>query len=298
MGIAAGNGSIIGTQIGGATVTALAELGLGGLVGEASSAAADSTTAFGIFPGGDFEIVLRALKQNGLARILAEPNLVTISGQRASFLAGGEFPVPVPQGAGGANNAVTIQYKRFGVQLEFLPFVIDEDAIRLSVMPEVSNIDRTIGTTLVEGGDPVPGVRSRRTQTTVELREGQTLAISGVLEVEISADTSRIPLLGDLPYLGPLFSSTRNRRIERELLVVVTPYLVEAMDESQHVPMPGDSHMEPNDCEFYLMNRIEGRTGQPFRSTVEYEWFGPARSSAMQLEGTYLQGDVGFSEAP
>lgn len=129
-----------------------------------------------------------------------------MSGQRASFLAGGQFPVPVPQGTG-ANSQVTIQFKDFGVSLNFTPYVLDEKTIRLQVSPEVSSIDSSLGTTLVAGGDPVPGLSTRRVDTTVELEQGSTLALAGLLQVELDARTERILGLGDLPYLG-LFSAT------------------------------------------------------------------------------------------
>src|SRR5207245_8756461 len=130
-----------------------------------------------------------------------EPNLVAMNGYQASFLAGGEFPVPVPQSgaAGGAAPAITVQFKEFGVRLGFVPFIQDDDVIRLTVDPEVSEIDRTTQATLVSGGSPVPGLTSRKAHTTVELRQGQTLAIAGLLQVTLDGNTARIPGLGDLP---------------------------------------------------------------------------------------------------
>jgi len=295
LGVDPSSGNIFGTQIGGATINALGTLGLGGLVGLASGEIGPTTTAFGIFPSGDWQILLRALRQNSLLRILAEPNLMAMSGHEASFLAGGQFPVPVPQTGGGISNNVTIEFKDFGVQLDFTPYVLDNERIRLNVTPEVSTIDFSLGTTLVVGGDPVPGVNTRRATTTVELRQGQTLAIAGLLQVVIDAQTSRIPGLGDLPYLGPLFSNTTHRRVEKELLVLVTPYLVEAMDQDQVPCLPGDEINDPNDLEFYLLNRIEGRTGRHFRSTTS--WDDPCCFvELMKLERRCVQGPVGFSE--
>jgi len=295
LGVDPSTGNIFGTQIGGATINALGTLGLGGLVGLASGEIGPTTTAFGIFPSGDWQILLRALRQNSLLRILAEPNLMAMSGHEASFLAGGQFPVPVPQTGGGISNNVTIEFKDFGVQLDFTPYVLDNERIRLNVTPEVSTIDFSLGTTLVVGGDPVPGVNTRRATTTVELRQGQTLAIAGLLQVVIDAQTSRIPGLGDLPYLGPLFSNTTHRRVEKELLVLVTPYLVEAMDQDQVPCLPGDEINDPNDLEFYLLNRIEGRTGRHFRSTTS--WDDPCCFvELMKLERRCVQGPVGFSE--
>ncbi len=289
------SGTILGTQIGGATVNALGTLGLGGLVGGAAGATGTNTTGFGIFPSGDFQILLRALRRNSVVRILAEPNLVAMSGHQASFLAGGEFPVPVPQTSGGITNAITIEWKKFGVQLSFTPYVLDNNTVRLTVTPEVSTIDFSLGTTLVVGGDPVPGLNTRRATTTVELVEGQTLAIAGLMQIEIDARTGRIPGLGDLPYIGPLFSNTSHRRVEKELLVMVTPCLIQPMNPCEVPCLPGDEVKDPNDLEFYLMNRIEGRTGRDFRSTTR--WDNPCCFvELMKLEQGCVSGPVGFSQ--
>jgi pilus assembly protein CpaC len=288
-------GNIFGTSIAGSTVSALGVLGLGGLTSAAQGAAGKNTTAFGIFPSSDFELLIRALRQNSLLSILAEPNLVAMSGQRASFLAGGQFPVPVPQSGGGLTNTVTIEFKDFGVQLDFLPYVLEDGTIRLCVTPEVSSIDFALGTTLVQGGDPVPGLNTRRATTTVQLRQGQTLAMAGLLQVEISGQTTRIPGLGDLPYIGPLFSNTSHKRVEKELLVLVTPYLINPMNCDQVPPLPGEELTDPNDLEFYLLNRIEGRTGRNVRSTTT--WDDPWHLvRLMRLERHYVAGPVGFSE--
>jgi pilus assembly protein CpaC len=254
------------------------------------------TTVFGIFQHANFEFTLGALRQNGLLKILAEPNLVALNGQLASFLAGGEFPVPVPQvGAAGVAPTITVRFREFGVRLGFVPYILDGDVIRLTVAPEVSNIDFTIAVTLVAGGTPVPGLNTRKAQTTVELREGQTLAIAGLLELTLNPQTTRIPGLGDLPIIGPFFSNTTSQRTEKELVVLVTPYLVEPMTPDQVPPTPGDEVKEANDLEFYLLNRIEGRTGRDFRSTTE--WDDPyGLRYHLNLEKKYVNGPVGFSD--
>ena len=165
------------------------------------------TPVFGVFGGADFSVFLSALRRNDLFRVLAEPNLVALQGQEASFLAGGEFPIPVPQASGGAGSVITVAYREFGVGLSFVPFVIDGDMVRLSVAPEVSSLDFAQGITLQ--GFRVPALNKRRTSTVVELRHGQTLAISGLLQLEITGTTGRIPGLGDLPYIGPSSATTR-----------------------------------------------------------------------------------------
>jgi len=278
-------GNIVGTNIGGAIIE---ELGLATAIGS-------STTAFGIFPSGDWQILLNILRRNAVLNILAEPNLVALNGHHASFLAGGQFPIPVPQGSGGASNSVTIEFKDFGVHLDFVPYIQDDGFIRLQVDSEVSTIDFSIGTTLVVGGDPVPGLNTRKANTTVEIRQGQTLAIAGLLNVELDARTSRIPGLGDLPYIGPLFSNTSHERVEKELIVLVTPLLVSPMDSCEVGPLPGSEIKDPNDKELYLLNRIEGRTGRHHRSTTS--WDNPlGLVEFLELQSRCTCGPVGFSE--
>jgi pilus assembly protein CpaC len=289
------HGIIVGTQIGGAGISATSTI-TRGLTATATGTTSPTTTAFAIFQQGGWEVFLRALRRNLILRTLAEPDLVTMNGHLASFLAGGEFPVPVPQvGASGVAPTVTVQFKEFGVRLTFLPYVLDGDVIRLTVDPEVSDIDRSLGTTLVAGGTPVPGLNSRKAHTTVELRQGQTLMIAGLLQVSIDGQTSRIPGLGDLPVLGPFFSNTTNQRVEKELVVLVTPYLVEPMNPEQVPPYPGAEVNEPNDLEAYFFGRIEGRTGRPFRSTTSYD--DPLHLlHRANLEKKYMVGPCGFSE--
>jgi pilus assembly protein CpaC len=251
---------------------------------------------FGIFQKGDFEFFLTALRQNLVLKVLAEPNLVAMNGQQASFLAGGEFPVPVPQvGTSGAASTVTVQFKEFGVRLGFTPFILDGDVVRLTVDPEVSSIDNTIATTLVAGGSPVPGVATRKAHTTVELKDGQTLMIAGLMQLTLEGQTSRIPGLGDLPIIGPFFSNTSSKRQEKELVVMVTPYLVEPMNCDQVPPYPGAEVNQPTDLELYFLGRIEGRTGRDFRATTEYDdpWH---LLHHVNLEKKYISGPCGFSE--
>ncbi|HZU37964.1 MAG TPA: hypothetical protein VFA18_18735, partial [Gemmataceae bacterium] len=225
-----------------------------------------------------------------------EPDLVAQNGQVASFLAGGQFPVPVPQTtSGGGAPAVTVAFQEFGVRLGFLPFVLDGDRIRLSVDPEVSSVDFTLGTVLVPGGSPVPGLNTRKVHTTVELRQGQTLAIAGLIQLTLEGNKSLIPGIGDLPILGPFFSNTSNNRIEKELVVLITPYLVAPMNPCQVPPLPGDNVYEPNDLEAYLLNHIEGTCDPSFRSTANLN--DPLHIQAhLRLEDHYLRGPHGFCE--
>jgi pilus assembly protein CpaC len=269
---------------------------VGTVINPTSGLQSTQTTVFGIFQDSNFEFTLEALRKNSMLKILAEPNLVAMSGHSASFLAGGEFPVPVPQvSAGGVSPTVTVRFKEFGVRLGFLPYILDNEVIRLSVAPEVSQIDFTIATTLVAGGTPVPGLNTRKAQTTVEMRQGQTLAIAGLLQLQLDGVTTRIPGLGDLPIIGPFFSNTTGERIEKELVVLVTPYLVEPMNCDQVPPTPGDEVYDPNDLEFYFGARIEGRTGKDFRATTRWDdVFGLV--PLLKLERKYVCGPSGFSD--
>ena len=303
LGVDPRTGAIVGSSIAGPTAYQ-GTIGQPGnllfgkqLFGSASLGPNDgNSTVFGIFQHANFEFSLTALRQNGLLKILAEPNLVALNGQLASFLAGGEFPVPVPQvSASGVAPTITVRFREFGVRLGFVPYILDGDVIRLTVAPEVSNIDSTIAVTLVAGGSPVPGLNTRKAQTTVELREGQTLAIAGLLQLTLTGETDRIPGLGDLPIIGPFFSNTSSGRIEKELVVLVTPYLVEPMSHGQVPPTPGDEVKEPNDLEFFFLNRIEARTGKDFRATTAWDDIYNLRNH-LKLEKKYVNGPVGFSE--
>jgi pilus assembly protein CpaC len=296
LGIDPKTGAIVGSQIGGSNVTANATAaGFTNLKGVATSALSGQNTVFGIFQDANFEFMLSALRQNSVVKILAEPNLVALNGQQSSFLAGGEFPVPVPQvSAAGVAPTITVLFKKFGVQLDFVPFVLDNDVVRLTVDPVVSQIDRSTEVTLVAGGSPIPGLTTRQAHTTVELRQGQTLAIAGLLQLMLDSTTTRIPGLGDLPILGPFFSNTTGLRTEKELVVLVTPYLIEPMNREQVPPGPGDEVGQPNDIEFYFLNRIEGRTGHDWRSTTEYaDTLHLTR--LLHLESKYVRGPCGFS---
>jgi pilus assembly protein CpaC len=288
------SGAIVGTNIGGAAVSGLATAAGGALTGTATNSLAPQTSVFGIFQKGDFDLMFNALRQNTLLKILAEPNLMAMNGHQASFLAGGEFPVPVAQSSsGGAAPTVTVQFQKFGVELYFIPYILDGDTIRLSVHPSVSSIDRTLGTVLVPGGTPVPGLDIREAQTTVELHEGQTLAIAGLLQLTLDGSTTRIPGLGDLPILGPFFSNTTGDRLEKELVVLVTPYLVEPENHPDVPGTPGDEVVEPTDFEFYLLNRIEGRK-RDFRSTTEYDDALHVLRCFLKIQDEHVHGAYGY----
>ncbi len=195
-----------------------------------------------------------ALKQQGLGRILAEPNLVTTSGQEASFLAGGEFPIPVPQ----QFQTITIEFKKFGVGLNFTPTVLDHDMIAMKVAPEVSELDFTQGVAFVAQGFVVPGLSVRRLSTHVEVKDGQTFALAGLLSDSHRNVVNKFPLLGSIPVLGTLFRSSEFQKRETELVVLVTPHLVKPMAQGV-ARLPTDAYVEPNEVEFYLLGCLEGK---------------------------------------
>jgi pilus assembly protein CpaC len=234
----------------------------------ASAATGPNSQLFGIFNAGEFNLFLNALRVNQLAKVLAEPNLMALDGQPARFIAGGSFPFPVPQSTavGGASVAVTIQFRDFGAILQFVPFILANDVIRLDVEPSFSELNPATGVTVL--GTTVPGLNQRSARTVVELREGQTLAIAGLLQTRTTASTTRVPLLGDLPIVGTLFSANNITTLETELVVLVTPELVAPMEKNEVPPAPGDRVLQPNDYEFYFLGRIEGKTGHTFRATV------------------------------
>ncbi|MFO0947825.1 MAG: hypothetical protein U1D30_18200 [Planctomycetota bacterium] len=193
---------------------------------------------------------LRALVTNNMAKILAEPNLVALSGQPAYFNVGGETPILIPQG----NGTISIQYRPFGTNLRFVPTVLGEGRIRLEIRPEVSEIDPALQVTLQ--GISVPGFRSRTAETTVELENGQTFAVAGLVQQRIQATTAKTPILGDLPLVGWSWQNKRYQQLDTELLIMVTPHLAEAMNE-RPCKLPGRESRIPNDVEWFLGSRFE-----------------------------------------
>jgi pilus assembly protein CpaC len=218
--------------------------------------------ATGTFNDNSFTLALKALTGNGSAKILAEPNLVVLSGQTADFISGGQFAVPTVVGIGGTQ-ASTTSFKGFGTQLSFSPVVLDHDRIRLNVSPSFS----TLNSANSVGG--IFGLDTRSVNTTVDLREGQVLAIAGLLQTQQAASSTRVPLLGDSKFLKPLFETKKVTSDETELLILVSPELVHPL-EADEAPciLPGMEVTEPDDVDFFIYGDIEGRPGFHHRSTV------------------------------
>jgi pilus assembly protein CpaC len=192
-----------------------------------------------------------ALKEEDVLKVLAKPTLVAVSGQEAQFLSGGEFPFPVPQAFG----VITIQYKKFGVGLAFTPTVLSNDRISMAVSPEVSELN--FANALSIQGFTIPTISTRRATTVVELADGQSFAIAGLLRDNVRESVQKFPVLGDIPVLGALFRSSRFLKNQTELVIIVTPHFVKPIDMAQQA-LPSDTFVEPNDWEFYLMGWTDG----------------------------------------
>jgi len=207
-----------------------------------------------------FSLALNAAKEEGLAKILAEPTLTTLTGQEAEFLSGGEFPIPVPQDFG----TTTIEFKDFGVGLRFLPIVLGDGVINLKINISVSELDDN-NSVIVRGGSGdqlinssffVPSLRKRSAEATYELRDGQTIGVAGLINENLREVVSKFPGLGDLPVLGALFRSQSFIKGESELMILVTPRLAKPIDPTR-LTLPTDSFVEPSDADFYLLGKLE-----------------------------------------
>jgi pilus assembly protein CpaC len=268
------------------------------LVGQA----AGSLFLTGTFNEDSFNLALDALAGTSYAKILAEPNLVVLSGQTASFLSGGEFAVPTVVGVGGAQ-AATTTFNGFGTFVNFTPTVLDKDRIRLIVKSTFSTLNPENS---VQG---IPGLNTRTVNTVVELREGQVLAIAGLLQEQQRGNETRVPLLGDIKWLKPLFQTKGISRDETELIILVSPELVHPVEpENAPAILPGMEVTEPDDIEFFLLGRIEGDPCCHHRSTVwplyrdrmqkKCAWLSHGRKyeNSRPSNAYYLNGPHGFSE--
>lgn len=202
------------------------------------------------------DVVLDALEENGVLTTLAEPTLVAVSGETASFLAGGEFPIPVASDAQAGGITVTIEFKEFGVKLAYTPTIIG-DTINLVIEPEVSVLDPQNGITL--NNIAIPGLITRRASTTVDLKNGQSFAIAGLLQDVFQDDVRQIPGLGSIPIIGALARSSSYEKAETELIMVATPYIVAPHEGSDYL-LPTDTFQRPTESELFLNGQIEGQS--------------------------------------
>ena len=235
----------------------------------ASSLPATATAAAGVLSGSNpflfaigrivasgsaTDVALNALEQKGLARSLAEPNLVALSGDTASFLAGGEYPIPVA----GQLGQITVDYKKYGIGLAFTPTVLSRGLINMKIEPEVSQIDTNPAHTIaVPGGITVPALIVRRASTTVELRDGQSFVIGGLLQTTNKNQIDQLPWVGSVPVLGVLFSSKSYQKDQTDLVIIVTPHIVRPARPGDVVKAPTDDTIPPNDADFFLLGKSE-----------------------------------------
>lgn len=254
----------------------------------------DAVTLFAGFPGIDLQLFVEALEDNQYIRMLAEPTLVALSGEKASFLAGGEFPIPIVQGGGiGGGSSVTVEYKEFGVRLSFKPTVLGDGTIKLQVAPEVSDLS-DVGAVVVQGFR-IPSLATRRADTTLHMRSGQTFAMAGLMDRNVLARTQRTPGLGNVPILGALFRSVRYEQRDTELVVLCTVELVEPVDELDTPPLPGSTHSTPDAWELYANGQIHG-AGKAKRPTVPMEWV--KERGLDRLEGPGAWAEYGQERRP
>lgn len=263
----------LGSSIGASNTQAITDgvaIGSGGFGVTSGGLASDPTSngaigiGFGI-GGLAVNVLIEALESKGMARTLAEPNIVAISGQTARFLAGGEYPVPVQD----ADGAVSVTYRPFGVELNFKPTVIDDDLINLELETTVSSIDQD--TSFVTGGGlQLAAFKVRRANTTVEMRDGQSFAIAGLLQDDFSDSSGQVPWIGDVPILGALFRSAEFQRKQTELVIIVTPHLV-TPTSSDALALPTDRMRIPSEAELFLNGRVEGAAGSGSITQLGFE---------------------------
>ena len=234
------------------------------------------------------DLFISALEDKGLARRLAEPNLVALSGDTASFHAGGEYPIPVASTTNNGIPTITVSYREFGVRLTFTPTVLSNGAIHLNLQPEVSELDPSL--VVSTGGISVPGLSKRTARTSIQLRDGQSFAIAGLLQHVSDRNIQQLPWLGSVPIIGALFSSKDFAERETELVVIVTPHLVKPAKPGQLLATPLETSMPPNDLDFFASGKLELRRNMREFVTKEGAAIGP--------HGHLLPAVVGDQMAP
>jgi pilus assembly protein CpaC len=219
---------------------------------------------------GLLNLTLDAAKEQGLAKVLAEPTLTTLSGQEARFLSGGEFPIPVPQGL----NGITVEFKEFGVGLQFVPVVLGSGHVNLKLNITVSELTNANNVVLSSQGSTasflVPSLAKRSASATVELMDGQTMGIAGLINEDLRQAVNKFPGLGSIPILGNLFRSQSFIKGETELVILVTPRLARPLPRDQ-IRLPTDDFIEPNGMDFYLLGRMEGKAPRSGRRDAANE---------------------------
>jgi pilus assembly protein CpaC len=249
-----------------------------------NSSSTGSIFVSGSAGGFSTQAVIDALSDEGLVTLLAEPTLTAMSGEPASFLAGGEFPIPIAQPGGvGTAATISVEYKDYGVSLSFVPTVIASNRISLHVKPEVSQLISSGPGSIEISGLTIPGLSVRRAETTLELGSGESFAMAGLLQNTTSTDVQKMPGLGDLPVLGPLFRSSSFQRNETELVVIVTPYITQPIADPRSIRLPTDGLAPANDIDMILRGRVAARNPSPSDGTT-----------AASADAPHLAGNAGF----
>ena len=248
-----------------------------GLFNAVTGFAAGGVTSVSLGGGTTLSAFFDALEEKGVVKVLAEPNLIALSGDTATFLAGGEFPVPVDQG----DESVTVEFKDFGVSLAFTPTVLEDGLMNIVVSPEVSAIDPTTSVTI--NSQTVPGLIIRRATTTVELRDGQSFAIAGLIQSDFQDTVTQLPWVGDIPVLGALFRSSEFKRDETELVIIVTPRLIQPSPAGS-LAAPTDHFVPPSDTDLFLFGRLEAPESGTSEGQGGYDL---SAHAAGGIEGTY-----------
>ena len=249
------------------------DLNTGDLTSAATVAAPANTFLLGATTGRVGSLTLgllfNALEQKGVAKVIAEPNLIAMSGDTAKFLAGGEFPVPVAQDNDNGGTTITVEFKEFGISLAFTPTVLDNGMINIVASPEVSRIDRTLS--VITTGFNIPGIATRRATTTVELRDGEAFAIAGLLSSNFQDNIRQLPGVGSLPVLGALARSSNFQKNETELVIIVEPHLVQPAAAGT-LATPADNFVPPSDIDLFFGGQIEapesGTSGATSDATI------------------------------
>ncbi len=280
--------SFLGNNVGGVNPFGTADNGSGGQkLTSPSPSSAVTLFGQGMIGQTTFQTFVEALRQNSLLRVLAEPNLITVSGQEASFLAGGSIPIPVSQGGSGAGAAISVDYREYGVKLKFVPIVLGNGKIRLKVSPEISDLD--YANSVTAGGFKIPGITQRKVTTTIELADGQSFAIAGLLNTSVAANKDVTPLLGDLPIIGAVFRTVRYSRKETEMVVLVTPHLVEPMNPADVQRLPGEEWRSPTENELFWEQDLGGPRGERHAP--------PVATGRKPHEAPKFHGEFGFVPA-
>ncbi len=264
-------------------------LGLLGNLNNVANQAANNLPT--LLDNGKIALAINAMKDLNYATTLAEPNLTTFNGEAAHFQSGGQYPVPITQNLG-VNAATGVEFKDFGVSLDFTPYITDRDRIRLTIASSVST--RDLSSSTVINGNAVTGFNTRNFKNVVELRDGETVMVAGLIQGNKGAQASRVPFFGDLPVIGRAFAFDQVNSGEQELVILVTPEIIHPMHKSEVPPLPGCDLFEPGDLEFYLWGRLESRRQYDYRTSVRTDI--PRMMSYHRCEQLYIVGPSGHSE--